>query len=336
MARSDHFVVTRDGRDAMLFRPESQGWYQSGDNHVVHFTGRRGSPQEGAVALFTVQITGTAADRLEQRPLVPGMSLQEGLELVADAAIGDHLDGLEGVLEEGSPVQEIVCRREYVDDLAKRKRVPDLVAVQYLAAKTYWAKRRHQVAGVITYADAMRLGQTVADLRVLADTYLDELWTYYADPSFDGFILSPTQELLKSGPKLEGPTVSGPIFDISDRLTDARYAPSMQQLRKAYRFLQSSPIDCENAAKEAVGALESMARRVSGESTLGRAVPTLKDRDLVDETTAKILTNLYEYRNRTPGVGHGGLTPGAAEITEARLIVNLCAAALLYLVELDG
>ena len=89
------------------------------------------------------------------------------------------------------------------------------------------------------------------------------------------------------------------------------------------------------AAKEAVGALESLARRLSGESTLGKSAVKLQARQIIDAPTAKILTDLYEYRNRTPGVGHGGATPPASEVFEARLIVNLCASALLFLVELD-
>ena len=43
-----------------------------------------------------------------------------------------------------------------------------------------------------------------------------------------------------------------------------------------------------------------------------------------------------EYRSRTSGVGHGGETPPASEVSEARLIVNLCASALLFLVELES
>jgi hypothetical protein len=37
-----------------------------------------------------------------------------------------------------------------------------------------------------------------------------------------------------------------------------------------------------------------------------------------------------------PAVGHGGLEPADTEIVEARALVNSCAAALLYLLELKA
>jgi hypothetical protein len=328
-------IVRRDGRDGLMLVSESRGWYEAGDYQAAHYVARRQSQKVG-IATFTVQVSGSSVELLQTRPLIPRASVEESLDLLAECAIGDHLDQLSANLEAGGPVQEVVCHDSYVQGLAKRAPVPDAIALGYIASKSYWSKKLHQPAAVFTHGDAVRLAQGIQDLRNLADDYQGEWWAYYGEPQHDGFLLRPSQALMQRGPRLTGPGVAGPIFDISDRLTEARYDASAQQLRKAYGFLAGEHPDYENAAKEAVGALESLARQMSGEATLGRSAATLLRRGAIDPPTAKILTDLYEYRNRTPGVGHGAETPAASELFEARLIVNLCASALLFLVELDS
>lgn len=148
-------------------------------------------------------------------------------------------------------------------------------------------------------------------------------------------MLKATRSLIQSGPRMMGRAVSCPVFDIGDRLRDPRYRASDAHLKKAYAFLQSTSPDYENAMKEAVVALESLARQITGESTLGRAADALERQKQVVPPVAKVLRALYEYRSRTPGVGHGGELPPSTEATEARLLVNLCSSALLHLVECD-
>jgi abortive infection Abi-like protein len=131
-------------------------------------------------------------------------------------------------------------------------------------------------------------------------------------------------------------THTGPIFDVLTSFRSQRYKASQTSLRKAYDFLSRENPDYPNAAKEAIAALESIARLITGAGTLGKAVERMKQHGKIDTPTANVLEAIYVYRNRTPGVGHGGATPPSTEVAEARLIVNLCASASLFLLELDG
>jgi hypothetical protein len=257
--------------------------------------------------------------------------------VLAECALGDNLDAQEESLpDEGALPRTVTCPPDLPRQLADRERCSEDAALLYLTAKTWWADKLNQPAALFHQADVLRLSYPATGLRRLATAYEDERWTFVGEPQGDEFMLKPTRTLMRSGPRMMGRTVTGPTFDIIDRLRGERYRASEAQMVKAYNFLRGEQPDYENAAKEAVGALESLARRLSGEATLGKSADALKRRKLIDAPTAKILSDLYEYRSRTSGVGHGGETPPASEVSEARLIVNLCASALLFLVELDS
>src|SRR5215208_3160744 len=108
----------------------------------------------------------------------------------------------------------------------------------------------------------------------------------------------------------------GPIVDVLSSLDTARHAAAATQMRKAYAFLNAKSPDYPNAAKEAVAAIESMARIITGASTLGKAVADLRGQNRIDPPTAKVLEALYTYRSATPGVGHGGKTVPSTEVAE--------------------
>lgn len=334
-SRRSRLIVRRDGRDAMVFLDEPSRWYQTGTLTVLSTVGYRES-QEVGVALFSVMVMGATLSQLGSGLLLLSATVDEELEVLAECALGDHMDAQDEPLpDEGTLPITVSCAPDYPRQLADRTRCSDDAALLYLAAKTWWADKLHRPPAVFYQADALRLGYPVKGLLWLARAHDGEHWTFVGDARADGFMLRPTPALMQSGPRMRGRVVTGPVFDVLDRLGSARYQASAAQLVKAYAFLGAAKPDYENAAKEAVGALESLARRLSGESTLGKSATKLQAQQIIDTPTAKILTDLYEYRNRTPGVGHGGTVPPASEVFEARLIVNLCASALLFLVELD-
>jgi hypothetical protein len=185
-------------------------------------------------------------------------------------------------------------------------------------------------------SDARRLGCRLRDLKLMADTDEDEWWRYVADPVPDQFLLRAAQALLQQGPRLVGPTVTGPLFDIRDFLDENEHGPSAQAFRKALGFLTGSSPDYENAVKEAVGALESRARQMTGAATLGDAVPLLVRRYQMPKSIGRVLTALYGFRSAEPAVGHGGVELGDTSPVEARAMVNACAAALLFLLQTEA
>lgn len=334
--RTAALIVRRDGRDAVLAKPEAQGWYRPGDLHACHFALYRESEQVG-LCLVTIQVSGTAGEVLRQAPVATGAELEQLLDVVAECALGDFLDQLEQVpLAPRSPPRDVFLDANGIRELLNRSRAPEAETIRYLAAKTYWSTKLHQVAAGFRSPDARRLGHELRDLRVVADAYDGQWWTYMADPHPDCFYLRSSRELMHSGPRLVGAAVAGPVFDIRDFLAGAPSEASAQQFRKALTSLTSDSPDYENAIKDAVGALESRARQMTGASTLGRAIDMLVQEARIPRSFGRWLTAMWEYRSSEPAVGHGGLTPADTEASEARAMVNSCAAALLYLLALNG
>lgn len=330
-------IVSRDGHQGIRLKPEPKGWYENGGTQVLNCAALRESDQS-AIGMFTVQVFGTSDQMLRNTYLGSLGGHEETLGIVAECRIGDYLDEISGELQGDAASPNLTCTSEYLTQLKNRERSTDAVILRYLTAKTWWAARYERPAyAVFRYPDQLRLGcSSLREMRVIADGHLKELWAHQAEPQHDGFALIATPKLKRSGPGLMASSVSGPVFDVLGALQAPRYAASAEQLRKSYRFLNDESPDYPNSAKDAVGALESLARRITGASTLGSAIGLLQDRGKIDVPAARILEAIYAYRNRTPGVGHGGITPPSTEVAEARLIVNLCASATLYLMELDS
>ncbi|MBI2866143.1 MAG: hypothetical protein HYX99_02115 [Chloroflexi bacterium] len=107
-----------------------------------------------------------------------------------------------------------------------------------------------------------------------------------------------------------------------------------QQFQKAIRALNVRPQpDTENCIKDAVGALEGVARIVTGDekSTLGdlldkKLVPTI-----IPKPLHKAFEAVYGYRSTTPGIGHGQVEASTVMLEDAELVLGLCAAMIIYL-----
>jgi hypothetical protein len=335
-SRRAALIVRRDGRDAVMAKPERQGWYSAGDRIAAHFVLYRESEKIG-LCLVTVQVSSTATELLRRSSFVEGAGLDSALDVISECAIGDFLDHLEPEqvpLPQHTPPRDEFWDSTRLQELFTRRPVREADAVRYLAAKTYWARKLRQPAAGLRAADARRLGYELRDLKVSADTYEGEWWTYMADAHPDVFYLKATQALLQRGPLLMGNAVAGPVFNIRDYLKGAPDEASAQQFRKALGFLGGDHPDYENAVKEAVGAVESRARQMTRESTLGRAADALLRAGRIPRPLARWLHALYDYRSSMPAVAHGGLEPAGTENVEARALVNSCSAALLYLLEL--
>jgi hypothetical protein len=285
--------------------------------------------------MYTFMLMGGARLELGRGFLLPNASVDAELDAVAECALGDHLDNLKQPLAEGTLPQTVTQPPDYVLELRQRPKASEDEVLAYIGSKTYWAYRLARRLVVFNRTDALRLGVMMQDVRRLAEAYEDERWHFEGERYSDGFMLRASRLLMQQGPRMLGRAVSGPVFDVADGLRDPRYQASTAHLRKAYGFLQGDKPDYENAAKEAVIALESQARRLTGQSTLGKAADALERQKLVAPPVAKVLRAMYEYRSRTPGVGHGSEAPPGTEASEARLVVNLCSSALLHLVETE-
>lgn len=169
--RRSRFVVRRDGRDGMVFVDEPSGWYQTGTLTVLPTVGCRESQKVG-VALFSVMVMGATQSQLGSGILVPFGTAEEELEVLAECALGDHLDAQEELLpDEGVLPVTVSCAPDYPRQLADRARCSDDAALLYLAAKTWWADKLRPPA-LFYQADALRLGYPVKALLWRMDTLI--------------------------------------------------------------------------------------------------------------------------------------------------------------------
>jgi len=108
-----------------------------------------------------------------------------------------------------------------------------------------------------------------------------------------------------------------------------------QQFEKAQKHLAGRPPDPENCIKDAIGALEGVARIVSGDSsaTFGQIIKPLSDRLEIHGALASAMSNLYGYRGDEGAIGHGTTQPLKNLIAEAELVLHWCAACIVYLAE---
>jgi|SRR5882724_8007822 len=121
---------------------------------------------------------------------------------------------------------------------------------------------------------------------------------------------------------------------VAEQLRAPRYAVVHDGWTKAHDLLQQSPPDSSNAAKEAVGAVEQLARIVtaSPEDTLGDCIKTLRATDRVQPPLLKGIEELWGWTSGEPGVRHG---TGAITPVEAQYVLTIAEAALLLLLSVD-
>ena len=92
--------------------------------------------------------------------------------------------------------------------------------------------------------------------------------------------------------------------------------------------------DWRGSVHESISAVETVAKQISGENTLGKAlVPLLKRGVLPHTTLKKSLGNLYDYASDEPGIRHALAAEGEANVTkdEALFMLGACASWANYL-----
>jgi hypothetical protein len=112
-----------------------------------------------------------------------------------------------------------------------------------------------------------------------------------------------------------------------------------QQYQKAIGFYNRRPLpDCENCVKEAVSAVEGVARIVLNDHslTLSRALQRLRRDKDVHPTLLQLLEKLYGYRSDAQGVGHALTGEKEVRLEEAEFVLSVSASAIVYLARLYG
>ena len=116
-----------------------------------------------------------------------------------------------------------------------------------------------------------------------------------------------------------------------DALKDSQLHAAREHYAKARRYIYGRDPDYENAAKEAVCSIESLATVLTGAPDLPKALKKAAGAGHIPHAIAEMVVKLYAYRGDEPGVGHG--QPDLPDVSrqEAELILNVAGAIGSYL-----
>jgi hypothetical protein len=84
--------------------------------------------------------------------------------------------------------------------------------------------------------------------------------------------------------------------------------------------------DYRNSIKEAISAVESLSRRVSGGKTLGDALKTLRTKIALHPALEKSFSALYGYTSDKGGIRHALLDDSSVDDVDARFMLVACSA----------
>ncbi len=90
--------------------------------------------------------------------------------------------------------------------------------------------------------------------------------------------------------------------------------------------------DYRNSIKESISAVEVVVRSVTGEKTLGKALPKLKNNKIkIPETLETSMEKLYVYTNGTEGLRHAMMDIPNVNFEEAKYMLVVCSAFINYI-----
>ena len=253
------------------------------------------------------------------------------------ASIGEYLDsrGLPPATKSGESATSIECFSYQFGDWEERKPADDAQVFEYVKAKAYWAWRFDIGLAQLSSGDCLRLHVPLKTLARVAQLGDDELWEATMG---SGLLLKPAGRLAREFHARKH-LLSGKVGDsIEAQLLAPRYAGPREQWAKAQNFAHGEARDLANAAKEAVGAVEGMARIVTGRynDTLGDLIKHLKAQYQIDPALAKSLEGVWGFASSSPGVRHGGVEPATIDDGQAHYVLDSSVAALRFLLRLDS
>jgi hypothetical protein len=259
---------------------------------------------------------------------------------LAEAAIGDALDSGELLPDTSQAGAELVldCGRK-LQEWQDRPRASDRAAIRYIESKLVASWQFDVPIPKVGPPDLIRLHMSDETFQRLIDWGDGSRWENLGFGD-DEVLLRPKHVLLTERADLASPPpATDSIGEITRVLSSPRYAGPAAHWAKVRRFSNPPPErDPENAAKEAVAAVEALARIVIGDHslTLGEAIKVLKKGGRLAPALGKALEGVWGFTSNAPGVRHGAAVLSPLASPEENFVVQTSAAAIKMLLALDG
>ncbi len=123
-------------------------------------------------------------------------------------------------------------------------------------------------------------------------------------------------------------------------LRDPQLRAADDQFQKAIGFFNQRPeADVANCVKDAVGAVEALARVLLGKPSilLDDAIKQIGQEKGIHKTLQQMVEKLYAYRGAAPGAAHGDTDAGPpVTLPDAEFVLHNSAACIVYLARLYG
>jgi hypothetical protein len=116
-----------------------------------------------------------------------------------------------------------------------------------------------------------------------------------------------------------------------EALQDSRLTAAREHYRKAKGLLSAREPDHANAAKEAVCAIESLLKALTGETDFNRAIEKAIRAGDVPRPLGEMFKKFYAYRGDEPGVAHASSDVPDVDHADAQFAVNVAATMGVYL-----
>ena len=331
-------VISRDGRLSLqLLEVEGPYAIPNRDAHGLWFVIRL-SPTASRSRLAVIFSGDTYRYSSWEKLGYPETADKElRLHYFAQTAIGEYLDteGLPPPTGSGVSAFQIECFSPMFNAWEKRPRANDEEILAYLEAKLVWGWKYEQPYTEYSFPDFLRLHATIQTVARVAQLGYGQMWEDQVG-SVNTLGLVPTPDFLRARakPSQQGRSAGEHLLS---QLQAPRYNGPREHWLKALDFAQGSKRDLANAAKEAICAVEGMARVLTGDhsGTLGELIKALKATTQLDPALARLLETLWGFTSNAPGVRHGAAVAISIEERETQFVIDTAQAALRLLMEMD-
>lgn len=267
-------------------------------------------------------------------PYFRELSREQALEEFALIAIGGYLEKKSITPAEANKFAAFISLADQLAELSGKAAASDPEITRYWAAKLFQASKHRIELPRLRASDLFRLKTDFGDFMTVIDRYCPEYWEPHAHDGRFRYTPEFLRDFERGALAFARPLL--PVFQAQQVLTGPRFEVARRHFEKALEAMEDEPPNLVEACREAILAVESVAKVVTGleKGTLGDCIKELRGKGILRSPLDRVLEAISGFRGSAPGVMHtGGLKSKLSE-EELHYVINLSAASIIFLVSL--